>query len=61
YDLEEDPAETTNLYEKNLEVAARLLAQLKDDISRGRSTDGLNAKNDVAAIKLWKNEKGRNK
>ena len=61
YDLEQDPAETTNLYEKNLEVAARLLAQLKDDVSRGRSTDGLNTKNDVAAIKLWKNEKGRNK
>lgn len=54
YDLEQDPAETTNLYEKNPEVVGRLLSQLKSDVERGRSTDGAESKNDVTTIKLWK-------
>lgn len=57
YDLETDPAETTNLYEKQPEVAQRLLDQLKSDIERGRSTDGAEAKNDLSEIILWKSEK----
>lgn len=58
YDLRNDPGETTNLFESHPEVAERLLALLEADVSRGRSTDGLAANNDVATIKLWKS--GRN-
>ena len=54
YDIQADPGETTNLYESQPEVAAKLLNQLEADVSRGRSTDGPTAKNDVDDIKLWK-------
>ena len=54
YDLEADPSETTNLYESEPEVVARLVSQLKSDVLRGRSTKGPNAKNDVESIVLWK-------
>ena len=54
YDIEADPGETTNLYESQPEVAARLLKQLESDVTRGRSTDGPTSKNDVETIKLWK-------
>jgi arylsulfatase A-like enzyme len=54
YDMENDPGETTNLYESQPQVAARLLAQLEADIARGRSTDGVAARNDLDEIKLWK-------
>ncbi len=54
YDLEKDPGETTNLYASHPEVAERLLAQLKTDVNRGRSTDGPAGENDIAEIKLWK-------
>ncbi|MBK1825545.1 sulfatase family protein [Haloferula rosea] len=57
YDLEADPGETKNLYESHPEVAERLLKQLESDVSRGRSTDGAAAKNDVAEIELWKSGK----
>lgn len=57
YDMENDPAETTNLYESHPEVAARLLAQLEADIVNGRSTVGPESKNDVDSIILWKSEK----
>jgi len=57
YDLEKDPGETTNLYESHPEVAERLLALLEADVSRGRSTDGEAAQNDVAEINLWKSGK----
>ncbi len=40
YDMEADPGETTNLYEKHPEVASRLLAQLTAYVENGRSTDG---------------------
>ncbi|WP_372799032.1 sulfatase-like hydrolase/transferase, partial [Pontiella sp.] len=58
YDLENDPAETTNLYASHPEVAARLIRQLEEDIFRGRSTKGPAAKNDVPneTIKLWKSK-----
>lgn len=58
YDMERDPAETTNLYETNPEVVARLLLQLEADVFSGRSTEGGESRNDTAEISLWKNEKG---
>ncbi|MEJ6603952.1 MAG: arylsulfatase [Opitutaceae bacterium] len=54
YDMEADPGETTNLYEKHPKVASRLLAQLTAYVENGRSTDGPPARNDVATIKIWK-------
>lgn len=54
YDMENDPGETTNLYTTHPEIAERLLAQLKSDIQRGRSTAGPNLKNDTEDIVLWK-------
>ena len=54
YDLETDPGETTNLYKSQPEVAAKLLAQLEEDVTRGRSTDGPASKNDTDEITLWK-------
>ena len=56
YDIEVDPGETQNLYESKPEVVARLLAQLTEDVEKGRSTEGEPAENDVK-IKLWKNKK----
>lgn len=57
YDMENDPGETTNLYETNPEVVARLLAQLEADVFNGRSTKGAPSKNDTEEITLWKSEK----
>ncbi|MGJ8643788.1 MAG: sulfatase family protein [Luteolibacter sp.] len=54
YNMKTDPGETTNLYESNPEVAARLLKQLEKDVAEGRSTDGAAASNDVEKIVLWK-------
>ncbi|SMP55667.1 Arylsulfatase A [Neorhodopirellula lusitana] len=54
YDMESDPGETANLYTSQPEVAASLLAQMKADIDRGRSTDGTAASNDVDRVELWK-------
>jgi len=54
YDLEKDPAETNNLYETNPEVVTKLLALLKNDVEKGRSTEGGEAKNDTDKIELWK-------
>lgn len=54
YDMENDPGETNNLYATEPEVADRLLAQLRADITRGRSTDGPQAQNDTDEIVLWK-------
>ena len=41
YDMGADPGETNNLYASRPEVAERLLALLKSDVERGRSTDGV--------------------
>ncbi|MCB1226031.1 MAG: arylsulfatase [Verrucomicrobiales bacterium] len=54
YNLDEDFAETNNLFDSRPEVVAELLKQLKDDIARGRSTDGPAASNDTDKIVLWK-------
>ncbi|MDN3663908.1 arylsulfatase [Algibacter miyuki] len=59
YDMENDPAETKNLYEKRPEVAEQLLKQLELDIKTGRSTKGEFAENDVDKIILWKSNRNK--
>ncbi len=59
YDMEKDPSEQNNLYLSHPEVAEKLLADLTSDIQRGRSTDGPEAKNDIAEIRLWKSERAK--
>jgi arylsulfatase A len=59
YNMEKDPSEQNNLYLSRPDVAERLLANLTLDVQRGRSTDGLEAKNDVVNIKLWKSQRGK--
>ena len=54
YDMEADVGERKNLYLEKPEVAKKLLALLKADINRGRSTKGSASKNDVEKIVLWK-------
>ena len=61
YDLQNDPGETTNLYQQEPEIVDRLLNQLSSDVSRGRSTDGDPSRNDVDHIVLWKSEKAKSK
>lgn len=56
YDMSADPGETNNLYEARPEIVERLLADLRSDVLRGRSTKGAPAKNDVSEIVLWKSE-----
>ncbi|MEN3943365.1 arylsulfatase [Prosthecobacter sp. SYSU 5D2] len=50
YDLQADPGETTNLITQRLAEAARLLALLKQQITKGRSTPGTDLTNDVEVI-----------
>ncbi|SMP43608.1 Arylsulfatase A [Neorhodopirellula lusitana] len=57
YEMNDDPGETTNLYESRPEIAARLLAQLESDVKRGRSTSGPDQANDTDKIRLWKSTK----
>jgi len=57
YNMDEDPGETTNLYESHPDIAARLLAQLESDVKRGRSTSGPDQSNDTQTIQLWKSVK----
>ena len=54
YDMHSDIGETTSLHEQEPEVVQKLLAQLKTDIKRGRSTTGSKATNDIDDIDLWK-------
>ncbi len=54
YDMTVDLGEKNNLQEKYPEVVEDLLAQLKNDIKRGRSTNGPSATNDIEPIELWK-------
>ena len=56
YDLDADPGEQNNLYTAEPEIAERLLAQLTAEVTRGRSTKGLDSKNDTDKIVLWKSE-----
>ena len=58
YDMEKDPGEQNNLYLSHPEVAERLLAQLTADVERGRSTDGPEAQNDIAEVRIWKRGRG---
>jgi arylsulfatase A-like enzyme len=57
YDLENDPGETTNLYESNPETVGRLLKLLEADVAQGRSTEGTESDNDLENIVLWKSGK----
>ncbi|CAH8283029.1 arylsulfatase A-like enzyme [Mariniflexile fucanivorans] len=59
YDMEKDPAETTNLYDKKPEIVKELLAHLEKDIANGRTTEGIASKNDVDGIVLWKSEENK--
>ena len=54
YDMEVDVGERKNLYPEKPEVAKKLLAMLKQDVRRGRSTKGPPSDNDVGRIVLWK-------
>lgn len=54
YDMSVDPGESNSLYTDEPEIATRLLKQLTDDITAGRSTAGQPSKNDVKEIVLWK-------
>ncbi len=56
YDLGEDVGEQNNLFTSKPQVVQELLDQLRDDINRGRSTDGPEAANDTDDIVLWKSE-----
>lgn len=58
YHMRKDIGETNNLFEKNPEKVEVLLGLLKADVSRGRSTNGSESKNDVPVeeIVLWKSE-----
>jgi len=56
YDMTADLGEQTNLHEQHPEVVQNLLAQLKTDVERGRSTSGPKATNDIEQINLWKTE-----
>jgi arylsulfatase A len=46
YDLEADPAETTNLQADHPEIVADLIARLSAEVRRGRSTPGPDLAND---------------
>jgi len=54
YDMENDPEETTNLYETHPEVVKALLGQIENDVQRGRSTAGPDLQNDTDEIVIWK-------
>ena len=59
YDLVVDPGEQHNLAEEQPERVAELLALLEQDVTRGRSTNGAPAGNDIEQIELWKSVKPR--
>jgi arylsulfatase A len=61
YDMEKDPGEQNNLYLTHPEIAEKLLAAMTSDVERGRSTDGPEAKNDVAEIRIWKGKRSDGK
>ncbi len=56
YDMQSDPGEQRNLAATRPDVVATLRALLEADVSRGRSTAGPAASNDVDSIRLWKSE-----
>lgn len=58
YDMESDPGEMINLYTSYPEITGSLLAQLKSDVARGRSTEGVDQTNDVE-VKIRKRGRDR--
>ncbi len=54
YNLDDDPTESINLYEKHPEEVKRLLKQLEYEVEHGRTTPGDDSKNDLDKIVLWK-------
>ncbi len=52
YNMREDIAETTNLYEEHPEIVERLLQLLREQILNGRSTEGENQQNEQGSE--WK-------
>ena len=59
YDLENDLGETNNLFEARPDVANRMLQELTNYVTSGRSTPGPQSMNDLPSekIKLWKSGK----
>lgn len=57
YNLETDPGEQNNLYEKNPAIAEKLLAQLTEYVNAGSTVAGKESENDVSEIRLWKSLK----
>lgn len=58
YKITDDISESANLYSAEPDTAARLLSLLKADVQNGRSTPGVESKNDTNDIKLWKSGQG---
>ncbi|EMI17474.1 arylsulfatase A [Rhodopirellula maiorica SM1] len=56
YNLATDIGETNNLYRSEPDIVNRLLGLLESDVRRGRSSEGVDAKNDVESIQLWKSK-----
>jgi hypothetical protein len=57
YDMSRDTEEQKNLYSEKSSIVQELLSHLKEDVARGRSTNGPKSSNDVEDIVLWKSEK----
>ncbi|MEM9367176.1 MAG: arylsulfatase [Planctomycetota bacterium] len=54
YNLAKDPSEQHNVFEAEPSLVDSLLADLKHDITHGRSTNGPPSSNDTDKIVLWK-------
>ena len=52
--MDSDPGEQNNLYLEQPQIAAKLLAELTEDVTSGASVAGKKSTNDVNNIKLWK-------
>jgi len=61
YDMSRDTEEQKNLYSEKSAIVQELLSHLKEDVARGRSTDGPKSSNDVEDIVLWKSEKKKSR
>jgi arylsulfatase A-like enzyme len=59
YNMDDDSAEQVNLYLSKPDVAARLLSKLENDVLRGRTTPGVDSRNDFQNIELWKSNRGQ--
>ena len=61
YDMSRDIEEQKNLYSEKSSIVQELLTHLKEDVERGRSTNGHKSSNDVEDIVLWKSEKKKSR